>query len=249
MCGDQRHDSLCDKFCYNQSIYKKICCDLYFCIFFFFFFSSRRRHTRCREVSWARRCVQETGINAEYMGIIKMQKKTAEKVMKDNKDKILFLYEKGLPSLMLLPVVEMLPVEMYSEPLVPFTSFQLIHFAATRGHTEVIAHLVRSGVPVDAIDHLGRSSLHFAASAGEVEAIKLLVSLGADVDLQTIGGDTALMKAVESRNWPAIKQLIGSNCNIYIKNNVIFHKLDINKENGYLLYLKNIQRKITYRKG
>eukprot|EP00831_Metopus_contortus_P029280 TRINITY_DN24104_c0_g1_i1.p1 TRINITY_DN24104_c0_g1~~TRINITY_DN24104_c0_g1_i1.p1 ORF type:complete len:103 (-),score=19.34 TRINITY_DN24104_c0_g1_i1:134-442(-) len=25
-----------------------------------FFFSSRRRHTRCREVSWARRCVQET---------------------------------------------------------------------------------------------------------------------------------------------------------------------------------------------
>eukprot|EP00831_Metopus_contortus_P052782 TRINITY_DN44324_c0_g1_i2.p1 TRINITY_DN44324_c0_g1~~TRINITY_DN44324_c0_g1_i2.p1 ORF type:complete len:265 (+),score=76.62 TRINITY_DN44324_c0_g1_i2:58-852(+) len=36
----------------------------------FFFFSSRRRHTRCREVSWARRCVQETGINAEYMGIM-----------------------------------------------------------------------------------------------------------------------------------------------------------------------------------
>eukprot|EP00831_Metopus_contortus_P031118 TRINITY_DN25434_c0_g1_i1.p3 TRINITY_DN25434_c0_g1~~TRINITY_DN25434_c0_g1_i1.p3 ORF type:complete len:150 (-),score=27.70 TRINITY_DN25434_c0_g1_i1:51-500(-) len=31
---------------------------LVFCIFFFF--SSRRRHTRCREVSWARRCVQET---------------------------------------------------------------------------------------------------------------------------------------------------------------------------------------------
>eukprot|EP00831_Metopus_contortus_P003102 TRINITY_DN11153_c0_g1_i1.p1 TRINITY_DN11153_c0_g1~~TRINITY_DN11153_c0_g1_i1.p1 ORF type:complete len:155 (-),score=64.26 TRINITY_DN11153_c0_g1_i1:17-481(-) len=28
--------------------------------YFFFFFSSRRRHTRCREVSWARRCVQET---------------------------------------------------------------------------------------------------------------------------------------------------------------------------------------------
>eukprot|EP00831_Metopus_contortus_P036042 TRINITY_DN28605_c0_g2_i3.p4 TRINITY_DN28605_c0_g2~~TRINITY_DN28605_c0_g2_i3.p4 ORF type:complete len:115 (-),score=42.47 TRINITY_DN28605_c0_g2_i3:51-395(-) len=35
----------------------------FFCVcgVFFFFFSSRRRHTRCREVSWARRCVQETG--------------------------------------------------------------------------------------------------------------------------------------------------------------------------------------------
>eukprot|EP00831_Metopus_contortus_P050580 TRINITY_DN42509_c0_g1_i1.p1 TRINITY_DN42509_c0_g1~~TRINITY_DN42509_c0_g1_i1.p1 ORF type:complete len:338 (+),score=71.78 TRINITY_DN42509_c0_g1_i1:43-1056(+) len=32
----------------------------FLCLFFFFFFSSRRRHTRCREVSWARRCVQET---------------------------------------------------------------------------------------------------------------------------------------------------------------------------------------------
>eukprot|EP00831_Metopus_contortus_P000754 TRINITY_DN10274_c0_g1_i1.p1 TRINITY_DN10274_c0_g1~~TRINITY_DN10274_c0_g1_i1.p1 ORF type:complete len:173 (+),score=41.96 TRINITY_DN10274_c0_g1_i1:33-551(+) len=37
-----------------------VCCLLFFC-FVFFFFSSRRRHTRCREVSWARRCVQETG--------------------------------------------------------------------------------------------------------------------------------------------------------------------------------------------
>eukprot|EP00831_Metopus_contortus_P035679 TRINITY_DN283_c0_g1_i1.p1 TRINITY_DN283_c0_g1~~TRINITY_DN283_c0_g1_i1.p1 ORF type:complete len:312 (+),score=104.12 TRINITY_DN283_c0_g1_i1:73-1008(+) len=61
-------------------------CGVFGCLFvFFFFFSSRRRHTRCREVSWARRCVQETGINAEYMGKQKMQatgyanKKTAER--------------------------------------------------------------------------------------------------------------------------------------------------------------------------
>eukprot|EP00831_Metopus_contortus_P023528 TRINITY_DN20739_c0_g1_i1.p2 TRINITY_DN20739_c0_g1~~TRINITY_DN20739_c0_g1_i1.p2 ORF type:complete len:151 (-),score=7.15 TRINITY_DN20739_c0_g1_i1:4-456(-) len=33
---------------------------------FFFFFSSRRRHTRCREVSWARRCVQETGYQLSF---------------------------------------------------------------------------------------------------------------------------------------------------------------------------------------
>eukprot|EP00831_Metopus_contortus_P039002 TRINITY_DN30588_c0_g1_i4.p2 TRINITY_DN30588_c0_g1~~TRINITY_DN30588_c0_g1_i4.p2 ORF type:complete len:155 (-),score=34.56 TRINITY_DN30588_c0_g1_i4:95-559(-) len=38
------------------------CVTCWFC-FFFFFFSSRRRHTRCREVSWARRCVQETAPN------------------------------------------------------------------------------------------------------------------------------------------------------------------------------------------
>eukprot|EP01016_Furgasonia_blochmanni_P025145 TRINITY_DN270_c0_g1_i1.p1 TRINITY_DN270_c0_g1~~TRINITY_DN270_c0_g1_i1.p1 ORF type:complete len:217 (+),score=59.71 TRINITY_DN270_c0_g1_i1:3-653(+) len=38
-----------------------------------FFFSSRRRHTRSCLVSWARRCVQETGINAEYMGSVKVK--------------------------------------------------------------------------------------------------------------------------------------------------------------------------------
>eukprot|EP00831_Metopus_contortus_P008711 TRINITY_DN13340_c0_g1_i3.p1 TRINITY_DN13340_c0_g1~~TRINITY_DN13340_c0_g1_i3.p1 ORF type:complete len:256 (-),score=80.38 TRINITY_DN13340_c0_g1_i3:59-826(-) len=35
---------------------------------FVFFFSSRRRHTRCREVSWARRCVQETGYQRRVHG-------------------------------------------------------------------------------------------------------------------------------------------------------------------------------------
>eukprot|EP00831_Metopus_contortus_P069942 TRINITY_DN63133_c0_g1_i1.p1 TRINITY_DN63133_c0_g1~~TRINITY_DN63133_c0_g1_i1.p1 ORF type:complete len:149 (+),score=43.64 TRINITY_DN63133_c0_g1_i1:2-448(+) len=37
-------------------------------LFVFFFFSSRRRHTRCREVSWARRCVQETGYQRRVHG-------------------------------------------------------------------------------------------------------------------------------------------------------------------------------------
>eukprot|EP00831_Metopus_contortus_P004993 TRINITY_DN11868_c0_g1_i2.p2 TRINITY_DN11868_c0_g1~~TRINITY_DN11868_c0_g1_i2.p2 ORF type:complete len:117 (-),score=26.07 TRINITY_DN11868_c0_g1_i2:13-363(-) len=39
----------------------------YVVLFMFFFFSSRRRHTRCREVSWARRCVQETGLQRSHL--------------------------------------------------------------------------------------------------------------------------------------------------------------------------------------
>eukprot|EP00831_Metopus_contortus_P066744 TRINITY_DN59541_c0_g1_i1.p1 TRINITY_DN59541_c0_g1~~TRINITY_DN59541_c0_g1_i1.p1 ORF type:complete len:278 (-),score=16.52 TRINITY_DN59541_c0_g1_i1:192-1025(-) len=37
------------------------------CVLCFFFFSSRRRHTRCREVSWARRCVQETDMGQKLL--------------------------------------------------------------------------------------------------------------------------------------------------------------------------------------
>eukprot|EP00831_Metopus_contortus_P066327 TRINITY_DN59172_c0_g1_i1.p2 TRINITY_DN59172_c0_g1~~TRINITY_DN59172_c0_g1_i1.p2 ORF type:complete len:178 (+),score=58.72 TRINITY_DN59172_c0_g1_i1:52-585(+) len=40
---------------------------------YFFFFSSRRRHTRCREVSWARRCVQETVSTQSTWETIKVQ--------------------------------------------------------------------------------------------------------------------------------------------------------------------------------
>ena len=36
----------------TKPVFKEVC----MCVLLFFF-SSRRRHTRCREVSWARRCV------------------------------------------------------------------------------------------------------------------------------------------------------------------------------------------------
>eukprot|EP00831_Metopus_contortus_P019674 TRINITY_DN18557_c0_g1_i2.p2 TRINITY_DN18557_c0_g1~~TRINITY_DN18557_c0_g1_i2.p2 ORF type:complete len:158 (+),score=71.83 TRINITY_DN18557_c0_g1_i2:100-573(+) len=63
-------------------------------LFFFFFFSSRRRHTRCREVSWARRCVQETdqrrvhGISEEVIFIPRHASK-AEKERLRKKNEII----------------------------------------------------------------------------------------------------------------------------------------------------------------
>eukprot|EP00831_Metopus_contortus_P034384 TRINITY_DN27419_c0_g1_i3.p3 TRINITY_DN27419_c0_g1~~TRINITY_DN27419_c0_g1_i3.p3 ORF type:complete len:146 (-),score=41.75 TRINITY_DN27419_c0_g1_i3:226-663(-) len=57
----RRHVDLCVQRGGVDVILKRV--DFVFCFFlFFFFFSSRRRHTRCREVSWARRCVQETDV-------------------------------------------------------------------------------------------------------------------------------------------------------------------------------------------
>eukprot|EP00831_Metopus_contortus_P047532 TRINITY_DN38381_c0_g1_i1.p1 TRINITY_DN38381_c0_g1~~TRINITY_DN38381_c0_g1_i1.p1 ORF type:complete len:122 (-),score=29.54 TRINITY_DN38381_c0_g1_i1:81-446(-) len=50
----------------------------------FFFFSSRRRHTRCREVSWARRCVQETDPNLVFYCHIKTETYQELEVFQDN---------------------------------------------------------------------------------------------------------------------------------------------------------------------
>eukprot|EP01015_Nassula_variabilis_P024202 TRINITY_DN45_c0_g1_i1.p1 TRINITY_DN45_c0_g1~~TRINITY_DN45_c0_g1_i1.p1 ORF type:complete len:182 (+),score=80.97 TRINITY_DN45_c0_g1_i1:2-547(+) len=41
----------------------------------FFFFSSRRRHTRFLPVSWARRCVQETGVHGDNNQYIEYKQK------------------------------------------------------------------------------------------------------------------------------------------------------------------------------
>eukprot|EP00825_Cyclidium_porcatum_P004230 TRINITY_DN1196_c0_g1_i2.p1 TRINITY_DN1196_c0_g1~~TRINITY_DN1196_c0_g1_i2.p1 ORF type:complete len:303 (+),score=78.32 TRINITY_DN1196_c0_g1_i2:56-964(+) len=65
----------------------------YYC--FFFFFSSRRRHTRSCLVSWARRCVQETGINAEYMGQNPDQNSQVHKLLIQNVHKKDHLMEKN----------------------------------------------------------------------------------------------------------------------------------------------------------
>ncbi len=44
------------------------CCWLFVVVVVFvFFFSSRRRHTRFALVSWARRCVRETGIGLSFV--------------------------------------------------------------------------------------------------------------------------------------------------------------------------------------
>eukprot|EP00825_Cyclidium_porcatum_P027281 TRINITY_DN29356_c0_g1_i1.p3 TRINITY_DN29356_c0_g1~~TRINITY_DN29356_c0_g1_i1.p3 ORF type:complete len:106 (-),score=32.42 TRINITY_DN29356_c0_g1_i1:278-595(-) len=62
----------------------------------FFFFSSRRRHTRSCLVSWARRCVQETGINAEYMGYAgkKINEEKKVKKIKEHQKRLQKNYEK-----------------------------------------------------------------------------------------------------------------------------------------------------------
>eukprot|EP00831_Metopus_contortus_P068095 TRINITY_DN60845_c0_g1_i1.p3 TRINITY_DN60845_c0_g1~~TRINITY_DN60845_c0_g1_i1.p3 ORF type:complete len:106 (+),score=27.65 TRINITY_DN60845_c0_g1_i1:69-386(+) len=47
---------------------------------FFFFFSSRRRHTRCREVSWARRCVQETVVTHSLYFICQINQRNSKHI-------------------------------------------------------------------------------------------------------------------------------------------------------------------------
>lgn len=54
-----------------------------------------------------------------------------------------------------------------------------IHWAADRGHINVMAHLIGSGADVNSQDCDGQTPLHYAASCGHTEVVKYLLSLGA----------------------------------------------------------------------
>jgi acyl-CoA-binding protein len=54
-----------------------------------------------------------------------------------------------------------------------------IHWAADRGHVDVIARLIGNGADVNSQDRDGQTPLHYAASCGHAETVKYLLSLGA----------------------------------------------------------------------
>ncbi|KAF2356382.1 Ankyrin repeat-containing domain [Trinorchestia longiramus] len=55
-----------------------------------------------------------------------------------------------------------------------------LHWAADRGHTEVVDLLLTNGAEVNARDDSGQTPLHYAASCGHVAVVSLLLQRGAD---------------------------------------------------------------------
>lgn len=57
---------------------------------------------------------------------------------------------------------------------------RLLHWAADRGHSDVVRLLLARGATVDCRDAEGQTPLHYAASCGHVEAARALLEAGAD---------------------------------------------------------------------
>jgi ankyrin repeat protein len=57
-----------------------------------------------------------------------------------------------------------------------------LHFAAQRGHKEVVELLITKGADMHARDPNEQTPLHIAASRGYKEIAELLIAAGADVN-------------------------------------------------------------------
>ncbi len=67
-----------------------------------------------------------------------------------------------------------------------------LHYAAERGHKEIVELLIAKGADINAKNATGDTSLHFAVEAGEREIAELLIDNGAEVNAKNVQGQTPL---------------------------------------------------------
>lgn len=67
-----------------------------------------------------------------------------------------------------------------------------IHFAAQKGHLEIVKALVSSGVSVKVLTRKGFSPLHYAAQGAHLELVKYLMKKGASVSTKNKTGNTPI---------------------------------------------------------
>ncbi|XP_043794706.1 ankyrin repeat and death domain-containing protein 1A-like isoform X1 [Apis laboriosa] len=82
-----------------------------------------------------------------------------------------------------------------------------IHWAASRGNTEIIEMLIQAKCDIEARDKFGMRPLHMAARYGHRDAVKMLINAGANVSAVNKKQYTLLMCAARGNNVRVVEYL------------------------------------------
>jgi 26S proteasome non-ATPase regulatory subunit 10 len=63
-----------------------------------------------------------------------------------------------------------------------------LHFAADRGFNDIVAFLLDSGAPLDAVDLTGQTPLMLAVSCENTDVVRTLIARGADISKRNCDG-------------------------------------------------------------
>lgn len=73
-----------------------------------------------------------------------------------------------------------------------------LHYAACKGHKDVVLMLVEAGWDLECEDEEGHVPLHMAVEGGDFETVQILVDKGVNLNARNSGGATPLFMA---RGW------------------------------------------------
>lgn len=96
--------------------------------------------------------------------------------------------------------------------------YQALYFDAAReGRVDLLAGLIKAGMPVDVRDSRGYTALILAAYDDQPSAVDLLLEKGADACAADLKGDTALM-GVAFKGQLAIAERLVARCDVNARN-------------------------------
>ncbi|MFX0055009.1 MAG: ankyrin repeat domain-containing protein [Promethearchaeota archaeon] len=85
-----------------------------------------------------------------------------------------------------------------------------IHWAALRGHAEIIAVLIENGADVNGKNSADWTPIMHSSMEGHIEIVKLLLEKGAEVNAKTFVAGTALMFASGNGHEEVVKVLLSA---------------------------------------
>ncbi|MFC1852579.1 ankyrin repeat domain-containing protein [candidate division CSSED10-310 bacterium] len=100
-----------------------------------------------------------------------------------------------------------------------------LHFAAYKGHADIVEFLLAQGAELEPLDLDGDSPLHWAAQGGQKETVALLISQGAIVNLRDKRGMTALFFATLSGSKDVVIMLVDEGAELNVKDHHSFTPL------------------------
>ncbi|XP_071636387.1 uncharacterized protein [Temnothorax longispinosus] len=115
-------------------------------------------------------------------------------------------------------IVEILLEKTYVDMKDPANA-NLLHWAAGRGHTDVVNALIARGADVDARTSNNLTPLCFAAQEGYEEIVEIFIAGGANVNVKSTENVTPLHLAAVNGHNNVVKVLLDNKANINVKNN------------------------------